>query len=202
MTENSVINRHTFPLPIEDVWSGIAWRRRKKSGQPHHKTQNRHLKKANRKFANHLRQSIIKEAEEAIRSGLSVIGVTQLHWSAGAAEVFQEMDIPYLVFVRDELKSIQSDLVLVAIGVKPNVENIGLEKLNINYSKDGINTNKYMQTNVESIYAIGDVAGPPMLAHKASAEGIIAVESIAGKETKSINLYDYVIINISVFFAG
>ena len=110
LTENSVINRHTFPLPIEDVWSGIAWRRRKKSGQPHHKTQNRHLKKANRKFANHLRQSIIKEAEEAIRSGLSVIGVTQLHWSAGAAEVFQEMDIPYLVFVRDELQSIQSDL--------------------------------------------------------------------------------------------
>lgn len=84
-------------------------------------------------------------------------------------------------------KSIQSDLVLVAIGVKPNVENIGLKKLNINFSNDGINTNKHMQTNVESIYAIGDVAGPPMLAHKASAEGIIAVESIAGKETKSIN---------------
>ncbi|DAC50501.1 MAG TPA: glycosyltransferase family 4 protein [Candidatus Thalassarchaeaceae archaeon] len=110
LTENSEIKRHAFPLPIEDVWSGIAWRRRSKSGQPHIKTQRRHLKRANNKFANILRKAIKKEAEEAIRSGLPVIGVTQLHWSAGAATVFQELNIPYLVFVRDELQFIQPEL--------------------------------------------------------------------------------------------
>ena len=110
LTENSEIKRHTSPLPIEDIWSGIAWRRRKKSGQPHVKTQRRHLKKANYKFANYLRKSLKKESNEAIRSGLPVIGITQLHWSAGAAEVFQELKIPYLVFVRDELQFIQPEL--------------------------------------------------------------------------------------------
>lgn len=109
LTENTEINRHTISLPIEDVWSGIAWRRREKSGQPHHKTQLRHLKKANKKFANYLRESIIKVVEDARRSGLPVIGITQLHWSVGAANIFQEMNIPYLVFVRDELQFIQSD---------------------------------------------------------------------------------------------
>jgi|TARA_B100001971_G_C18209516_1_gene549745 glycosyltransferase involved in cell wall biosynthesis len=110
LTEDSEIKLHTFPLPIEDVWSGLAWRRRKKSGQPHLKTQRKHLKRANQKFTNILRESMKKEADEAIRSGLPVIGITQLHWSAGASEVFQELKIPYLVFVRDELQFIQSEI--------------------------------------------------------------------------------------------
>ncbi len=77
-------------------------------------------------------------------------------------------------------KNIESDKVLVAVGVKPNIENLGLEKLKIKFSNNGIQTNEFLQTNVKNIYAIGDVAGPPMLAHKASEEGIIAAEYIAG----------------------
>lgn len=87
--------------------------------------------------------------------------------------------------VRTNLKSgnsIDADIVLVAVGVQPNIENIGLKKLKIKISKNGISTNQFMQTNIDSIYAIGDVAGPPMLAHKATEEGIIAVEHLAGQE--------------------
>ena len=70
--------------------------------------------------------------------------------------------------------------VIVAIGILPNTENIGLEALNITTTRGHITTNPMCQTNVPGIYAIGDVTGPPWLAHKASHEGIIAVEHIAG----------------------
>ena len=86
--------------------------------------------------------------------------------------------------VEVKLKSgevINADYALVAVGVQSNIENIGLEKLGIKTDKGSISTNEFLQTNVENIYSIGDVAGPPMLAHKASEEGIIAVEHLNGK---------------------
>lgn len=86
-------------------------------------------------------------------------------------------------------KIIESDIVLVAVGVKPNIENLGLEKLRIKFSKNGIQTNEFLQTNINNIYAIGDVAGPPMLAHKASEEGIISAEHIADVNPSPMN-YD------------
>ena len=85
--------------------------------------------------------------------------------------------------VEVKLKSgekIIADYALVAVGVQSNIENIGLEKLGIDTDKGSISVNNYLQTNVKNIYAIGDVAGPPMLAHKASEEGIIAVEHLKG----------------------
>jgi dihydrolipoamide dehydrogenase len=78
---------------------------------------------------------------------------------------------------------ISTDYVLVAIGVQSNIENIGLEKLGIKTKKGSISVNHFLQTNIENIYAIGDVAGPPMLAHKASAEGIKEIEHLSGKKT-------------------
>jgi len=72
--------------------------------------------------------------------------------------------------------------VIVAVGIVPNVENIGLEGLGVEPDKRyHIKTDEYGRTNVEGVYAIGDVADGPWLAHKASHEGIIAVEHIAGK---------------------
>ncbi|MGB9851375.1 MAG: dihydrolipoyl dehydrogenase [Candidatus Kapaibacteriota bacterium] len=79
------------------------------------------------------------------------------------------------------------DYALNAIGIQANLEGIGLEEIGVQIEKGFIKVNEYLQTNVEGVYAIGDVAGPPWLAHKASAEGIVAVEYIAGLNPKPIN---------------
>jgi len=71
---------------------------------------------------------------------------------------------------------------IVAIGIVPNTENIGLEALGVKTDRGHIATDGYGRTNVEGVYAIGDVTGPPWLAHKASHEGIVCVEAIAGKK--------------------
>jgi dihydrolipoamide dehydrogenase len=70
--------------------------------------------------------------------------------------------------------------VIVAIGIVPNTENIGIETLGIETERGHIKVDGYARTNVEGIYAIGDVTGAPWLAHKASHEGIVCVEAIAG----------------------
>ena len=70
--------------------------------------------------------------------------------------------------------------VIVAIGIVPNTENIGLEALGVETDRGHIKTDGYGATNVPGIWAIGDVTGAPWLAHKASHEGIIAAEKIAG----------------------
>jgi dihydrolipoamide dehydrogenase len=70
--------------------------------------------------------------------------------------------------------------VISAVGVVGNVENLGLEKLGVKIERGTIAIDGYGKTNVPGIYAIGDVAGPPMLAHKAEHEGVICVEAIKG----------------------
>ena len=77
-------------------------------------------------------------------------------------------------------KEIKTDIVLVAVGVTGNIDNIGLEKLSIKTDRGFIKSGPFMQTNVKNIYAIGDISGPPLLAHVASAEGLIAIEHICG----------------------
>jgi dihydrolipoamide dehydrogenase len=69
--------------------------------------------------------------------------------------------------------------VIVAIGIVPNSEEIGLEALGVKTERGHIVTDGYGRTNVDGIYAIGDVTGPPWLAHKASHEGVVCVEAIA-----------------------
>ena len=75
---------------------------------------------------------------------------------------------------------IEAEKALIAVGVKGNVEDLGLEECSISVEKGWIKVNGYLQTSQSNVYAIGDVAGPPWLAHKASAEGIIAAEHSAG----------------------
>jgi dihydrolipoamide dehydrogenase len=72
--------------------------------------------------------------------------------------------------------------VIVAIGIVANTENIGLEALGVKVDRGHMLVDPYGQTNVPGLWAIGDVTGPPWLAHKASHEGIVAVERIAGLE--------------------
>ncbi|HUR43714.1 MAG TPA: dihydrolipoyl dehydrogenase [Aestuariivirga sp.] len=78
------------------------------------------------------------------------------------------------------------DRVISAVGVTGNIENLGLEGLGIKTEKDSIVIDDFGRTNVEGIYAIGDVAGPPMLAHKAEHEGVICVEKIKGLNPHSM----------------
>jgi len=88
-------------------------------------------------------------------------------------------------------KTLKSDLVLMAIGVQPNSEDIGLENLDIETEKGWIKVDDHYKTNIDGIYAIGDVIGHPCLAHVASAEGIHAVTHIFGHKPELVN-YDAV----------
>ena len=79
-----------------------------------------------------------------------------------------------------------ADKVLVTVGRRPNSDQIGLEATGVKTDSHGfIQVDKKMQTNVPGIYAIGDIVGPPMLAHKASKEGIVAAEVIAGMNSEA-----------------
>ncbi|MFL5262058.1 MAG: dihydrolipoyl dehydrogenase [Anaeromyxobacteraceae bacterium] len=81
-------------------------------------------------------------------------------------------------------EAIACDKVLVAVGFRPNAEGIGLDKVGVKLTPKGfVEVNERMQTSVPSIYCIGDLAGPPLLAHKASKEGEIAAEVIAGHKS-------------------
>ncbi|MET3590025.1 dihydrolipoamide dehydrogenase [Bartonella silvatica] len=84
--------------------------------------------------------------------------------------------------VKGKSETITTDRLISAVGVQGNIENLGLETLGIKTEHGCIVTNEWSWTGVEGIYAIGDVAGPPMLAHKAEEEGVICIEHLAGLE--------------------
>jgi len=77
-------------------------------------------------------------------------------------------------------QTLQAEKLISAVGVTGNIENLGLEKLGVKLDRGTMVIDGYCRTNVPGIYAIGDVAGPPMLAHKAEHEGVICVEAIKG----------------------
>ncbi|MBT6325322.1 MAG: dihydrolipoyl dehydrogenase [Bdellovibrionales bacterium] len=76
---------------------------------------------------------------------------------------------------------------LIAVGMKGNIENIGLDTLGIKTKNNFIEVNHNYETNIPGIYAIGDVSGPPLLAHAASHEGVIAAEHLSGKKVIAID---------------
>jgi dihydrolipoamide dehydrogenase len=85
-------------------------------------------------------------------------------------------------------KDVKSDLVLVAAGRAPNIEDIGLKEQGVQLTERGfIRINERLETSAKGIYAIGDVAGPPMLAHKGEREGHIVAELIAGKHAHALD---------------
>jgi|UniRef100_UPI0040473189 dihydrolipoamide dehydrogenase len=82
---------------------------------------------------------------------------------------------------------LEADILLSAVGIKTNIENIGLEDVGIITDRDKILVNDFYQTNIPGYYAIGDVVPGPALAHVASAEGITCIEKIAGLHTEAID---------------
>ncbi|MBX3729749.1 MAG: dihydrolipoyl dehydrogenase [Candidatus Sumerlaeia bacterium] len=86
-------------------------------------------------------------------------------------------------------ETVKADKCLMAIGVQGNIANIGLEQVGIAVERNHIKVDRFCRTNVEGFYAIGDVIGPPWLAHVASAEAVVCVEALAGHDPHPIN-YD------------
>ena len=116
--------------------------------------------------------------EYGIKMSLGIEGVTAKREGQRAVVEAQ---------VQGKKKSVSFDKVLIAVGMTGNIDNIGLEKAGVKTDRGFICTNKMGQTNIANIYAIGDVAGPPLLAHAASHEGIIAVEHLAGKNPRPLS---------------
>jgi dihydrolipoamide dehydrogenase len=110
------------------------------------------------------------------KSGLNIIT------SAKVTKVVKGADSVTATVETSDGKSseITADRLISAVGVQGNIENLGLEALGIKTDRGCIVIDGYGKTNVPGVYAIGDVAGPPMLAHKAEHEGVICVEKIAG----------------------
>ncbi len=83
--------------------------------------------------------------------------------------------------------TITAERVISAVGVTGNIENLGLEKLGVKTDRGCVVVDQFNKTNVPGIYAIGDVSGPPMLAHKAEHEGVVCIEAIKGLHPHPMN---------------
>ncbi len=109
----------------------------------------------------------------------------EVHTNAKIADVKIEKDS---VSFSIDKKKLTVERVLVAAGRAANVEGIGLETLGVRLDDRGfIKVNDRLETTVPGVYAIGDVAGPPMLAHKGQREGVVVAERLAGREPHAIN---------------
>lgn len=97
---------------------------------------------------------------------------------------------------KDGSFTVEADYAMVSVGKRASTKALGVEELGVEVDKRGfIQVDEYASTNVDGVYAVGDVTGPPFLAHKASAQGIVAAENIAGKET----IIDYGSIPSAIF---
>lgn len=122
-----------------------------------------------------LARSFKKEGIEIITEG----NVTAVDTTGSYCQVTVE--------TKQGTKTIEAEVVLSAVGVTPNLENIGIEELGIELEKGKIKVSDFYETNIKGVYAIGDIVHGPALAHVASAEGICCVEHIAGKNPVPVN---------------
>lgn len=113
-----------------------------------------------------------KDIAALVRSSLK-----QCDFITGAKVI--SIDDNKINFIRDgKEESCQTDIILQAVGRRPNIENLGLESINIDFDKSGIKVNERMQTNIPNIYAVGDVTGKSLLAHSAYRMGEVAVNNM------------------------
>jgi dihydrolipoamide dehydrogenase len=124
------------------------------------------------------------EAVRLVARGLEARGTT-IHVNARALGYEKRRgELVVKAEVEGKPVEIPCDRILVAVGFRPTVEGLGLEPLGVKLTQRGfIEVSPAYRTSVPSLYAIGDIAGPPLLAHKASKEGEIAAEAIAGRKS-------------------
>ncbi len=101
--------------------------------------------------------------------------------AVSGVEKGDDLKVKYTLRKDDSTHELEADVVLLATGRRPYTEGLGLEKVGIETERGMVKTNKVWQTNVQGIWAIGDVIAGPMLAHKAEDEGMAVAESIAGQ---------------------
>lgn len=129
-------------------------------------------------------EGILKGVDESVRDTM------QGHLKKEGVEIVTNVSIKHVdgstvhYEVEGQAKSVESDVILVSLGRKPNLK--GLENLPLEIGKKGVVVDERMQTNIPGVYAIGDLCGKMMLAHVASAEGLVAAEAIMG-ETSAID---------------
>ena len=112
----------------------------------------------------------------------------KIHTSAKVTKLEKKNDsVTATIEEGGKSQTLTAERVISAVGVVGNIENLGLEKVGVKTDRGTIVVDKLNRTNVPGIYAIGDVAGPPMLAHKAEHEGVICIEAIKGLNPHPMN---------------
>jgi len=128
-----------------------------------------------------------EEISAFVRKSLEKQGMT-IHTGVAVKGAKKSADsVTVTVEVGGKAQEITVDRVISAIGIVGNVENLGLEEAGVKVDRTHVVVDGFGRTGVEGIYAIGDLAGPPWLAHKASHEGVICAELIAGKHPHPLN---------------
>lgn len=128
-------------------------------------------------------KDISKELEKILKkSGINILCSSKVTDSKIDGE---KVDVT--IENKKETLTISGDVILSAVGIKSNIEGIGIEELGIEVENDKIKVDNYYKTNIENIYAIGDVVSGPALAHVASAEGITCIENIKGLKPNPID---------------
>ncbi|TAK36549.1 MAG: dihydrolipoyl dehydrogenase [Chloroflexota bacterium] len=131
-----------------------------------------------------------QEISEVLERAMQKQGVKILTQSRVQSVEMQEQKAVLHVSTPSGEQQIEAEKVLLAAGVQPNSDEIGLESVGITTQRGFISIDDKMATNVPGIYAIGDVTGKLQLAHVAMAQGVIAVETIAGRETRALGYQD------------
>jgi dihydrolipoamide dehydrogenase len=128
-----------------------------------------------------------KEIADLARKQLTKSGMKIMTGAKVAALRKNGESVKATIEAQGSKQEITVEKVISAVGVTGNVEELGLEELGVKTDKGVIVTDGYGQTNITGIYAIGDVAGPPMLAHKGEHEGVICVEKIKGLDVHPLD---------------
>ncbi|HHP7236945.1 dihydrolipoyl dehydrogenase [Longibacter sp.] len=128
-------------------------------------------------------RDVSKELERSFKkAGINIM-------TGAMVQGFEESDGGLRVEIETDqgTEHVETDQILSAVGVVGNVENLGLEEVGVETNGNDIVVDEFYRTNVDGVYAIGDVTGAPWLAHKASHEGIICIENIAGEDVRPMN---------------
>jgi dihydrolipoamide dehydrogenase len=127
-----------------------------------------------------------REISQLLESNFCKAGI-EVYTQSKVETITAAENVKVSVTTKNGKKDFAADVALMAIGIQGNVENIGLDALGVKVEKSWVQVDDFGRTGVDGIYAIGDVAGPPWLAHVASKEGIVCIEAIAGKHPQPID---------------
>jgi dihydrolipoamide dehydrogenase len=128
-----------------------------------------------------------EDSSKAIEKAYKKYGIKMSLGVESVSTVNNGPDCTVTVLEAGKSNDYKFDKVLIAVGMTGNIDGIGLENLGVEIDRGFIKVNEMYQTNIDGVYAIGDVAGPPLLAHAASHEGVVAAEHMAGLKPHAID---------------